>query len=56
MKLKSIETVRNVYICSEEWTPQNNMLTAAMKLNRNEIIKKYRKNIDEMYEELKDSS
>jgi len=52
MKLRSIETVRNVYLCPWEWNPQNNMLTAAMKLNRNEIIKKFRGEIDQLYEEL----
>jgi len=56
MKLKSIETVRNVHLCSEEWNPQNNMLTAAQKLNRNEIIKKYKTVIDQMYDELKESN
>jgi long-subunit acyl-CoA synthetase (AMP-forming) len=32
-----------------EWTPENNLLTAAFKLKRKEIFKKYEKIIDEMY-------
>jgi len=51
-KLKSIETLRHVTICPDEWTPQNIMLTAAMKLNRTEIVKRFRNDIDRMYDEL----
>jgi len=54
LKLKSIETVRAVHLCAQEWTPQNNMLTAAMKLNRNEIVKAFKPQIDSMYESLAD--
>jgi len=54
LKLKSIETVRAVHLCAIDWTPQNNMLTAAMKLNRNEIVKAFRPQIDKMYESLAD--
>jgi len=52
MKLRSIETVKSIKICPFEWTPQNGMLTSAMKLNRNEVIKKYREDIDNMYAEI----
>jgi len=51
-KLRSIETIRSVKLSSEEWTPQNGMLTAAMKLNRNDIIKKFKNDIDGMYKHL----
>lgn len=50
--LKSIETVRKVKLLSEEWTPQNNMLTAAMKLNRNVVLEMSRDYINQMYKEL----
>jgi len=56
MKLRSIETIRSITISPFEWTPQNNMLTSAMKLNRNEIVKKYKKDIERLYEDMKQSS
>jgi long-chain acyl-CoA synthetase len=52
LKLRSIETVRNITLCPEEWTPQNCMLTSAMKLNRSEIVKRFKKDIEAMYNEL----
>ncbi|CAG2119182.1 unnamed protein product, partial [Medioppia subpectinata] len=36
-KLKRIEIPTKIMICAEEWTPDNGMLTAAMKLKRNNI-------------------
>jgi len=56
MKLRSIETIRSITISPFEWTPQNNMLTSAMKLNRGEIVKKYKKDIERLYEDMKQSS
>jgi len=53
-KLRSIETLRNITIYSEEWNPQNLMLTAAMKLNRTEIVKRFRPDIDRMYAEIEE--
>jgi long-chain acyl-CoA synthetase len=52
MGLKSIEMVRAVYLTHEEWTPQNSMLTAAMKLNRTVVVKQFAKNIETLYAEL----
>jgi long-subunit acyl-CoA synthetase (AMP-forming) len=46
------ETLSDVLICAEEWTPDNQMLTAAFKLNRNEIYKNFKKEIDAMYARL----
>jgi long-chain acyl-CoA synthetase len=48
-KLKSHEMIRAVYLCPDEWTPDNDMLTAAQKLKRNNIVKAYRQQIDTMY-------
>ena len=48
-KLKSIEMVRAVHIVADEWTPDNDMLTAAQKLKRNNVVHRYRKQIDDMY-------
>lgn len=50
--LKSIEMIRAVRLYPDEWTPQNEMLTAAMKLNRNVIVKKLKSDIEDMYKEL----
>jgi len=47
--MRSIEIIRAVSLQAEEWTPQNNMLTAAMKLNRTFIIKAFHKQIEETY-------
>jgi len=48
-KLKSIEKVMAVKIFAEEWTPENGWLTAAMKLRRNEVHKRFSKEIEEVY-------
>jgi long-chain acyl-CoA synthetase len=50
--LTSIEIVRGVFMTPEEWTPQNDMLTAAMKLNRNVINKRFATEIDDLYREI----
>jgi len=49
--LKSIEMVRAVHLTHEEWTPQNSMLTAAMKLNRTVVVKQFAKEIEALYGE-----
>jgi len=48
-KLNSFEFPKVVYLCHEEWTPQNDLLTAAMKLKRAPINAKYKTQIQEMY-------
>jgi long-chain acyl-CoA synthetase len=52
LKLKSIETVRALRLLSEQWTPQNLYLTAAMKLNRGYIVTQIRPLINQMYDDL----
>ena len=49
-KKKSFEEIKDCRLYADEWTPENGMLTAAMKLKRSAIIEKYKKDIDEMYE------
>jgi len=51
-RLKSIERVYAVKLFEEEWTPENGWLTAAMKLRRNEVHKKYAEEIKQIYEKL----
>jgi long-chain acyl-CoA synthetase len=47
--LKKAELISAVAVISDEWTPQNGMLTAAMKLNRKPIVKAYDGEIKKMY-------
>jgi long-chain acyl-CoA synthetase len=47
--LKSGELPKNVHLCHEEWTTENDMLSASMKLKRPSINKAFQKEIDEMY-------
>ncbi|ORY35184.1 acetyl-CoA synthetase-like protein [Rhizoclosmatium globosum] len=43
------EVITRAHLCHEEWTPQNTMLTAAMKLNRKNIVRKFEKEVERMY-------
>jgi len=47
--LKSIELPQKVFLCSFEWTPENECLTAAFKVKRQTIIAKLRSEIDALY-------
>lgn len=47
--LSGIEIIEGVVVSDEEWTPQNNMVTAAQKLNRKGILKQYEKEVTEAY-------
>ncbi|KAJ3128802.1 long-chain fatty acid-CoA ligase [Physocladia obscura] len=47
--LKPAEIIGQVYLVHEEWTPQNGLLTAAMKLQRKDIVKRYSAEIKTMY-------
>ncbi|KAK4693172.1 hypothetical protein P7C70_g8978, partial [Phenoliferia sp. Uapishka_3] len=47
--LKPLETMQTVVLTPEEWTPQSGLMTAAQKLNRKAIEKKYKKEIDAAY-------
>jgi len=51
---KPFEYIKDVHICSEEWDPSNGFLTSAMKLQRQNIYKATKKEIDEMYARLGD--
>jgi len=52
-KKKPFEYVADCCLYDTEWTPENTMLTAAMKLKRENIQKTYQKDIDQMYQNLK---
>ncbi|GAA5825193.1 hypothetical protein JCM3770_002345 [Rhodotorula araucariae] len=47
--LKGLEQLQSVVLTDDEWTPQNGLLTAAQKLNRKEILKRYKKEVDAVY-------
>merc|ERR1711964_549984 len=44
--LKRFGLVTDIIVVDEEWSPLNNMLTAAMKLNRRTIYKQYNSRIE----------
>ncbi|OAD66665.1 hypothetical protein PHYBLDRAFT_156644 [Phycomyces blakesleeanus NRRL 1555(-)] len=43
---KPAEIVVGVHLCSEDWTSENGMLTAAQKLKRHDINKKYKAELE----------
>ena len=53
--LMKYEIPVKIKICAEEWTPDNELVTSALKIRRKQIAVMYRKEIDEMYEEKVDS-
>ncbi|KJZ77776.1 hypothetical protein HIM_02953 [Hirsutella minnesotensis 3608] len=52
-KFNSYEKVRNVYLDLEPFTIENELLTPTLKLKRPQTVKKFRAEIDRMYEEIK---
>ena len=48
-RLNRREIPLKVRVCPEEWSPDNGMLTAAMKLKRVNIVNKYKSEIYEMF-------
>jgi long-chain acyl-CoA synthetase len=46
---KGMELIQTVVLDPEEWTPQNNTLTAAQKLNRKAIVGKHEEEIKRVY-------
>jgi len=48
--LKDIEIVRAVILLPDEWTPDNGLLTAAMKIQRAKIYEKYKDRIAKAYQ------
>ena len=49
-RLSKHEIPQKIMLCSDEWTPDNGLLTAAMKIKRKNITNKYEKQINLMYE------
>lgn len=49
-KLEKFEIPADIFICTDIWTPDNNLVTAAFKIKRREIYEKYKIEIDKLYE------
>ncbi|KAL0478613.1 long chain acyl-CoA synthetase [Acrasis kona] len=47
--LKKFEFIQDVALAGDLWTPENGMLTAAMKLKRDQLLQKYSSQINKMY-------
>ncbi|KAK9764597.1 long-chain fatty acid-CoA ligase [Basidiobolus ranarum] len=48
-RLVSAEVIQNIHLCDEEWTTENNLLTAAQKVKRRDVVHKYQSEVDAMY-------
>jgi fatty acid CoA ligase FadD9 len=48
-QLRAYEKVRNIFVTSENFTPDNGLLTATSKLNRTAILNKFRPQLDALY-------
>ncbi|KAI5957266.1 hypothetical protein KGF54_000194 [Candida jiufengensis] len=48
--LKGIELLQNVVLVHDEWTPENNFVSSAQKLQRKKIVKEYEKQIEKAYQ------
>ncbi|WYZ46438.1 hypothetical protein EsH8_IX_000663 [Colletotrichum jinshuiense] len=47
--LSGIEIIEGVVLSDEEWTPQNDLVTAAQKLQRKKILEKYKDDVTKAY-------
>ncbi|CCF42946.1 AMP-binding enzyme [Colletotrichum higginsianum] len=47
--LSGIEIIEGVVMSDEEWTPQNDLVTAAQKLQRKKILEKYKNDVAKAY-------
>lgn len=50
--LLGFERVKNIYLTTDVWTPENGMLTPTFKIKRPLLIKTYKQNMDELYSDL----
>jgi len=49
-KLEKFEIPTAIMLCTDIWTPDNNLVTAAFKIKRREIYNKYKSKIDSLYQ------
>ena len=50
--LEKFEIPKQIYLTSDPWTPDSGLVTAAMKLKRKEIEKRYAAQITQMYSKM----
>ena len=50
--LHKIETPVKIKLCSQEWSADNNLITAAFKLKRNNVISHYKNEIKELFDSI----
>lgn len=48
--LASFESIKRIAIVGEEWTLENGLLTPTMKVKRKEVVKRYREQIEALYQ------
>jgi len=51
--LRGGELLSGIILTSEEWTPENGLLTAAMKMKRQEVAKRWADEIKKLWEKQK---
>jgi len=49
LKLEKYEIPRKIYLSPEPWLPQSGLVTAALKNQRNNLSKHFKKEIEEMF-------
>ena len=49
--LLTLEIPKKIMLLAEEWTEDKNLVTAAMKIRRNYIYKRYERELDQIYAE-----
>ena len=47
--LERFELPTAITLCTEQWTPESGLITAAFKLKRKVVQKEYQSSIDQMY-------
>lgn len=50
-KMAGYERVRNIHLCIDPFTIENDLLTPTLKLKRPPAAKMYKKELDALYEE-----
>jgi long-chain acyl-CoA synthetase len=49
--LGKVQSIKKFRLVTEEWTPDNDLLTPSMKKKRRNILERYQEKVDEIYEE-----
>lgn len=49
-QMRPFERALDIIVISEDWTPENGLLTATSKLNRSAVVAKYRQQLEDLYQ------